>query len=30
MTDTWSGYSGCWADVYNDDHEEIASVRGKP
>ena len=31
MTDTSSdySYSGCWADVYNDDHEEIASVRGQ-
>jgi hypothetical protein len=23
MVDTWSDYAGCWADVYDDDHEEM-------
>ena len=23
MVDGWSDYSGCWADVYDDDHEEM-------
>ena len=27
MLDTWSDYTSCWADVYDDDHEEIKRVR---
>jgi hypothetical protein len=23
MLDTWSDYTGCWADEYDDDHEEM-------
>ena len=23
MVDGWSDYTGCWADVYDDDHEEM-------
>jgi hypothetical protein len=30
MADTWADYSGCWADVYDDDHEAMQSVRGQP
>ena len=27
MVDSWSDYSGCWADVYDDDHEEMRARR---
>jgi hypothetical protein len=23
MVDAWADYTGCWADVYDDDHEEM-------
>jgi hypothetical protein len=23
MLDTWAIYSGCWADLYDDNHEEV-------
>jgi hypothetical protein len=23
MVDSWSDHSGCWADAYDDDHEEM-------
>ena len=30
MVDTWSDYSGCWADVYDDDHEETQACEANP
>ena len=30
MVDTWSDYTGCWADVYDDDHEEMQACEGIP
>ena len=30
MVDTWSDYSGCWADVYDDDHEEMQTCEANP
>ena len=27
MVDTWSDYTGGWADVYDDDHEEMQAWR---
>ena len=30
MSDTWSDNSGCWADVYDDDHEEMQACEGIP
>jgi hypothetical protein len=30
MTDTWSDYSGCWAEVYDDDHEEMQAYEANP
>jgi hypothetical protein len=30
MVDTWADYSGCWADVYNDDHEEMQACEANP
>jgi hypothetical protein len=29
MVDTWADYTGCWADVYDDDHEEM-QARASP
>ena len=23
MVDTWADYTGCWADLYDDQHEEL-------
>ena len=28
--DTWSDYTGCWADVYENDHEEMQSCEANP
>jgi hypothetical protein len=30
MVDTWSDYTGCWADVYDDDHEEVQACEANP
>ncbi len=30
MSDTWADYSSCWADVYDDDHEEMQACEGLP
>jgi hypothetical protein len=30
MLDTWSDYTGCWADVYDDDDEETQACEAKP
>ena len=30
MTETWSDYTGCWADVYDDDHEEMQACEANP
>jgi hypothetical protein len=30
MADTWAYYSGCWADVYDDDHEEMQACEANP
>ena len=30
MVDSWSDYSGCWADVYDDDHEEMQACEANP
>ena len=30
MSDTWSDYSACWADVYDDDHEEMQACEALP
>jgi hypothetical protein len=30
MADTWADYSGCWADVYDDDHEEMQACEANP
>jgi hypothetical protein len=31
MLDTWShDYTGCWADVYDDDHEELKAGEADP
>jgi hypothetical protein len=30
MVDTWADYSGCWADVYDDDHEEMQVREANP
>jgi hypothetical protein len=30
MVDGWSDYSGCWADVYDDDHEEMQACEANP
>jgi hypothetical protein len=29
MVDTWSDYSGCWANVFDDDHEEMQACEGQ-
>jgi hypothetical protein len=30
MVDTWADYTGCWADVYDDDHEEMQACEANP
>ena len=30
MVNTWSDYTGCWADVYDDDHEEMQACEANP
>ena len=30
MVDTWADDSGCWADVYDDDHEEMQACEAPP
>jgi hypothetical protein len=30
MLDTWSDYAGCWANVYDDDHEEMQACEADP
>jgi hypothetical protein len=30
MVDTWADYSGYWADVCDDDHEEMQACEGNP
>jgi hypothetical protein len=30
MADTWSDDTGCWADVYDDDHEEMQACEANP
>jgi hypothetical protein len=31
MSNTWADYTGCWADVYDDDgHEEMQACEAKP
>ena len=30
MVDTCSDYTGCWADVYDDDHEEMQACEANP
>ena len=29
MLDTWSDDTGCWADVYDDDHEEMQACEAR-
>jgi hypothetical protein len=30
MVDTWADYAGCWADVCDDDHEEMQAREANP
>jgi hypothetical protein len=30
MVDTWADYTGCWTDVYDDDHEEMQACEANP
>jgi hypothetical protein len=30
MVDTWTDYTACWADVYDDDHEEMRACEANP
>ena len=30
MLDAWADYTGCWADVYDDDHEEMQACEANP
>jgi hypothetical protein len=30
MVDTWSDYTGCWADVWDADHEELQACEANP
>jgi hypothetical protein len=30
MSDTWAEDAGCWADVYDDDHEEMQVCEANP
>jgi hypothetical protein len=30
MVDTWADYSGCWADMWDDDHEEMQACEAYP
>jgi hypothetical protein len=30
MVDAWADDDGCWADVYDDDHEEMQACEANP
>jgi hypothetical protein len=30
MVDGWSDYTGCWADLYDDDYEEMRACEANP
>ncbi len=30
MVDAWADYTGFWADVYDDDHEEVQACEANP
>ena len=30
MSDAWADYTDCWADVYDDDHEEMRACEANP
>jgi hypothetical protein len=30
MVDGWADYTDCWADVYDDDHEEMQACEANP
>jgi hypothetical protein len=30
MVDSWSDYTGCCVDVYDDDHEEMQACEANP